>query len=83
MSLISLRLRLAAGGVIAILVALIIAGFALTLLFERHVTRTLADDLDVQLKQLVANVDIDQDQNLVVMRPPADPRYADPLSGLY
>lgn len=83
MSLISLRLRLAAGGVIAILVALVIAGFALTLLFERHVIRTLADDLDVQLKQLVANVDIDQDQNLVVTRTPADPRYADPLSGLY
>ena len=79
----SLRLRLVAGGIIAILVALTIAGAGLILLFERHVTRTMADDLDVHLKQLVAGVDVDQDGNLVMMRPPADPRFADALSGLY
>ena len=79
----SLRLRLVAGGIIAILVALTIAGAGLILLFERHVTRTMADDLDVQLKQLLAGVDIDQEGNLVMTRPPADPRFADPLSGLY
>jgi len=79
----SLRLRLVAGGIIAILVALTIAGAGLILLFERHVTRTMAEDLDVHLKQLVAGVDVDQDGNLVMMRPPADPRFADALSGLY
>ena len=79
----SLRLRLVAGGIIAILLALTIAGTGLVLLFERHVTRTMADDLDVQLKELVAVVDIDQEQNLVVTRQPSDPRFADPLSGLY
>ena len=79
----SLRLRLVAGGIIAILVALTIAGAGLILLFERHLTRTLSDDLDVQLKQLLAGVDIDQAGNLVVTRPPTDPRFADPLSGLY
>lgn len=83
MRLTSLRLRLAAGGIIAILVALIVAGLGLTLLFERHVSRTIADDLDVHLKQLIARIDIDENQNLVVTRPPADPRFADPLSGLY
>ena len=83
MRLTSLRLRLAAGGIIAILVALIVAGLGLTLLFERHVSRTIADDLDVQLKQLIAAVDVDQEQNIVVTRPPTDPRFADPLSGLY
>ena len=57
----SLRLRLVAGGIIAILLALTIAGAGLILLFERHVTRTMADDLDVHLKQLVAGVDVDQD----------------------
>ena len=36
----SLRLRLVAGGIIAILLALTIAGTGLVLLFERHVTRT-------------------------------------------
>ncbi len=79
----SLHLRLVAGGIVAILVALTIAGAGLILLFERHLTRTMADDLDVQLKQLLAGVDIDQQGNLVVTRAPADPRFADPLSGLY
>ena len=79
----SLRLRLIAGGIVAILVALTIAGAALVLLFERHVTRTIAGDLDVHLKQLIAGVDIDAQGNLVMTRPPTDPRFAEPLSGLY
>ncbi|WP_440639982.1 sensor histidine kinase [Bradyrhizobium sp. PUT101] len=79
----SLRLRLVAGGLVAILIALTIAGAGLTLLFERHVTRTIGDDLDIYLKQLVAGIDADAQGKLVVGRPPADPRFADPLSGLY
>jgi signal transduction histidine kinase len=79
----SLRLRLVAGGAAAILVALTIAGIGLTILFERHVARTIADDLDVHLKQLLAGIDVDPDGNLVMTRPPADPRFTDPLSGLY
>ena len=79
----SLRLRLVAGGIVAILVALTIAGVGLTVLFERHIARTIADDLDVHLKQLIAGIDVDADGRLVVARPPADPRFADPLSGLY
>ena len=79
----SLRLRLVAGGIAAILVALTVAGAGLILLFERHVTRAIADDLDIHLKQLLAGVDVDPQGNLVVTRPPADPRFADPLSGLY
>ncbi|PDT89070.1 histidine kinase [Bradyrhizobium sp. Y36] len=79
----SLRLRLVAGGVVAILIALTIAGAGLTLLFERHVSRTVGDELDVYLKQLVAGIDADAQGKLTVGRPPADPRFADPLSGLY
>jgi signal transduction histidine kinase len=79
----SLQLRLVAGGIIAILLALTISGAALILLFERHVARTLADDLDVHLKQLLAGIDVDAQGNLVLTQPPADPRFADPLSGLY
>lgn len=79
----SLRLRLVAGGVVAILIALTIAGAGLTLLFERHVSRTVGDELDVYLKQLVAGIDADAQGKLVIGRPPADPRFADPLSGLY
>jgi signal transduction histidine kinase len=79
----SLRLRLIIGGIVAILVALSIAGVALTILFERHVARTIADDLDVHLTQLVGGLDVDPEDRIVITRPPADPRFADPLSGLY
>jgi signal transduction histidine kinase len=79
----SLRLRLVAGGIMAILVALSIAGAGLIVLFERHLSRTMVDDLDVHLKQLIAGLDIDQEGNLVVTRAPADPRFAELLSGLY
>ena len=79
----SLRLRLVAGGAITIVIALTIAGAALTLLFERHVVRTVAADLEVYLNQLLAGIDIDADNRIIVNRPPADPRFADPLSGLY
>lgn len=79
----SLRLRLIAGGVAAILLALAISGAALILLFERHVTRNLADDLDIHLNQLLSGIDVDAQGKLVVTKPPADPRFADPLSGLY
>jgi signal transduction histidine kinase len=52
-------------------------------LFERHVARTINDDLDVYLKQLLAGIDVDPEGRLVVTRPPADPRFSEPLSGLY
>jgi len=79
----SLRLRLMAGGLVATLIALAVAGAGLTVLFERHVTRTIADNLDVHLKQLLAGIDVDAAGHLVVTRSPADPRFADALSGLY
>jgi len=79
----SLRLRLVAGGLVAILIALAIAGGALVVIFERHVSRTLALDLDVHLKQLLAGIDLDPQGKLVLTQTPVDPRFADPLSGLY
>ncbi|MBB5045337.1 signal transduction histidine kinase [Rhodopseudomonas rhenobacensis] len=79
----SLRLRLIAGGAAAILIALSVAGFGLTVLFERHVTRSVIADLDVHLKQLLAGLDVDAEGKPIVARPPADPRFSDPLSGLY
>ncbi|MGK7062751.1 sensor histidine kinase [Bradyrhizobium sp. 1050_B9_N1_2] len=79
----SLRLRLVAGGIVAIMIALAIAGGALVVVFERHVSRTLAQDLDVHLKQLLANIDVDPQGKLVLTHALVDPRFADPLSGLY
>jgi signal transduction histidine kinase len=79
----SLRLRLVAGGMIAILVALGVAGVGLVLLFQRHVSRTMAADLDVHLQQLLAGIDVSSDGRLLITRQPADPRFEEPLSGLY
>jgi signal transduction histidine kinase len=79
----SLRLRLIAGGIVAILIALTVAGAGLVFLFKRHVTRTIGDDLNVYLNQLIAGIDVDAQGKLVVVRPPSDPRFAEPLSGLY
>jgi len=79
----SLRFRLIAGGIAALLLALTLSGMGLTVLFERHIARTLADDLDVYLKQLLASIDVDTQGQLVLGQAPADPRFSDPLSGLY
>src|SRR5690606_39631551 len=79
----SLRLRLLAGGLAAIFVALAVAGVGLEILFERHVARTLADDLDVHTKQLLSGISLSPQGSLLLAREPADPRFDDPLSGLY
>jgi signal transduction histidine kinase len=79
----SLRFRLIVGGIAALLLALTLSGVGLTVLFERHIARTLAGDLDVYLKQLLASIDVDPQGHLVLGPTPADPRFNDPLSGLY
>ncbi len=79
----SLRLRLVAGGMIAILVALGVAGAGMVLLFQRHVARTMAADLDVHLRHLLAGIEVGSDGRLLISRQPADPRFEEPLSGLY
>lgn len=79
----SLRLRLVAGGAAAIALALIIAGFALSHLFERHVQRSLATDLEDVLRQAMGAIEIDAGGRPLLRREPADPRFQQPLSGLY
>ena len=79
----SLRLRLIAGGIAAIVLALALAGLGLTLLFERHVGRTVSQDLDVHLKKLLADLDVNTDGRITVTAGPTDPRFLEPMSGLY
>ncbi len=79
----SLRVRLFAGGLGAILFALAAAGGGLVLLFQRHVERSLGADLDVYVNQLLAGVNVDADGRVALAAPPADSRFAEPLSGLY
>ncbi|AGA90498.1 signal transduction histidine kinase [Thioflavicoccus mobilis 8321] len=79
----SLRMRLWIAALASIAVAIALAGLGLVTLFERHVERRIGVELRVQLNQLTAAVTIDADGAVALTREPPDPRFAQPLSGLY
>ncbi len=79
----SVRLRLALYGAGAIGLALVLAYFGLVLLFERHAYRTLSDDLDVVVRQIIGRLEVDAAGAPSLPQPPRDPRFEAPLSGLY
>lgn len=79
----SLRLRLALGGAMAVAVVLTVAALGVAFLFERHATRALGADLDVYVRQLAGGLSVDNNGGLLLAREPTDPRFANPLSGLY
>ncbi len=79
----SLRLRLALAGAASCGLALVFAFLGLSLLFERHVERRIVDELTVHLEQVIAGLGPAGEGGLDVARPPADPRFQVPLSGLY
>src|SRR6218665_1784570 len=79
----SLRLRLALAGAASCALALVVAFFGLSLLFERHVERRILDELTVHLDQVIAGLDRAPDGGVSVVRAPADPRFHQPMSGLY
>ena len=79
----SLRLRLLAAGAASILIALALAGLGLTLLFERHVERRVVVELELDLRQLIGHLGRGENGALLLERPLADPRFEEPLSGLY
>jgi signal transduction histidine kinase len=79
----SLRLRLLLAGIASTIVALAIAAYGLTVLFERHVERRIDAELSVYLNQLTAHLERSQNGEIKLATPPADPRFEVPLSGLY
>jgi len=79
----SLRWRLLLAGAVSILAALTLSAVGLTFLFERHVERRVEAELGVYLDQIIAGLDRRADGALIVARAPGDPRFAEPLSGLY
>jgi signal transduction histidine kinase len=79
----SLRLRLLAAGGLSILLALALGGLGLAILFENHVERRAVAELSVHLDQVIAALDRNGAGDVVLARPPADPRFERPLSGLY
>ncbi|AHB47529.1 histidine kinase [Hyphomicrobium nitrativorans NL23] len=81
----SLRLRLLLAGAASTLVALALAAYGLTILFERHVERRLTAELVVHLNQITAQLEPSTNTpgEITLAAQPADPRFEVPLSGLY
>lgn len=79
----SLRVRLWVAAAVSIAAALIVAGVGLMTLFERHVERRIGDELKGHLNQLAAALTLDSDGAIRLAREPLDPRFGQPLSGLY
>jgi len=79
----SLRARLLLGTLLWISTALVITGTVLTVLFKTHATKQFDQELRTYLIQLVANLDVTADGKAFIRAQPADPRFNQPLSGLY
>lgn len=78
----SLRLRLIAGAGVAIAVALVVAWFVMTWLFNGHVERQIKEELLVEARPLLADLRLAQGVP-VAGSEPADPRFAVPAGGMY
>jgi signal transduction histidine kinase len=79
----SLRLRLLAASAVTILLALFLAGLALIELFEAEVSARVERELSNHLLQLAGALETGTDGKLYLARQLADPRFQQPLSGLY
>lgn len=83
MKLRSLRVRLLVAAAFTISAALVVAGFGLVTLFEHHVERRLDLQLETYLTELTGRIEPDGEGGIKLTRELADPRFDEPLSGLY
>ncbi len=79
----SLRLRLLAGGAVAVFAALALAWLAMTLLFQRHLELRVEQELRRDALQLVAGVSLNPAGMITIQQLPTDPRFGIPSGGLY
>lgn len=79
----SLRLRLLAGSLIWVTLAIVVAGFGLRALFAEHITRQFQEHLVSELDHLSSVVDWLPEGQVTVRAAASDPRLSQPLSGLY
>ena len=79
----SIRWRLFAFAVATILIALVAAGGALVVIFENHLLRRVAQDLEIRWTELARSFALDAEGKPVVARELADPRYLKPYGGAY
>ncbi|WP_414901635.1 ATP-binding protein [Sphingomonas flavalba] len=79
----SLRWRLLAVGTVAIAAALVAAWLFMTVLFEHHLERRLADELQRDGLKVIAGLSLAPGGALRAQDMPTDDRFATPASGLY
>jgi len=79
----SLRFRLLVAAIISVAAALLIAGISLVMMFERHVERRIGSELETYLNQITASVGVTTNGRIAFSHDLADPRFNQPLSGLY
>lgn len=79
----SLRVRLMLLAALSIGLTLLVAGVTLSVVFERHIERRIADELSFRWTELAGSLRLDAEGRPELARNPADPRYGRPLSGAY
>jgi len=79
----SLRIRLLAAAAIVVSLVLLLAGFALVVVFERNVVRSIDIELDAYLDQLASILVRDDNGHVTVDNELADPRFRQPYGGRY
>ncbi len=79
----SLRIRLLAAAAIVVGLVLVLAGFALVLVFERNVIRMIDIELDAYTDQLASILTRDENGHIIIDNELADPRFRQPYSGRY
>ncbi|SFK81596.1 ATP-binding protein [Methylocapsa palsarum] len=79
----SLRLRLLALALASISGALVISGVGLIVLFRRHVEQRIDRELETYVRQIGGNIAFGPQGAVIIPRQLADPRFEQPLSGLY
>ena len=82
LSTLSLTKRLLLGALLWVLCSLVAAGVLLNQLFQQHVEQQLNKELSVHLLQLITQLSI-EDNQLHLSQPLSDPRFNQPLGGLY
>lgn len=80
----SIRLRITAASLFAIVAALFAANILIGNLFKEHVTKQFEATIQSQLVRLASLVKTDpQSEKLVLLAPAGEPRWSTPFSGLY
>lgn len=79
----SIRLRLLAGGALAIAAALLVSWFTLVLLFDSHIRRNSEDDLIRHGRAIVSAITFTPEGFSTETYQPTDLRFDRPASGLY